>query len=39
MDLAGYKKYLTNWLAGLENEIDFWNCYMKDEGGDLFLWF
>lgn len=39
MDLAGYKKYLTNWLAGLENEIDFWNCYMKDEGGIYFYGF
>lgn len=39
MDLVGYKKYLTNWLAGLENEIDFWNCYMKDEGGIYFYGF
>ena len=32
MNLENYEKYLKTWLAGLGNEINFWNSYMKDEG-------
>lgn len=39
MNLENYEKYLTNWLAGLGNEINFWNEYMKDEGGIYFYGF
>lgn len=39
MYLVNYEKYLSDWLAGLENEINFWNRYMKEEGGMYFYGF
>lgn len=39
MNLENYEKYLKTWLAGLGNEINFWNSYMKDEGDIYFYGF
>lgn len=39
MNLVNYQEYLIDWLDGLGNEINFWNGYMRDEGGIYFYGF
>lgn len=39
MNINDYRQHLEVWLSGLKDEIDFWDYYMRNEGGISFYGF
>lgn len=37
--MENYEEYLNTWLAGIDDEIMFWDNYIRNEGGDYFYSF
>ncbi|QFJ54995.1 hypothetical protein [Pseudobutyrivibrio xylanivorans] len=38
-NITGYTEYVDKWLSGIEDEIEFWDNYMRTEGGVSFYGF